>query len=231
MKMLWKSEWPDWTMLLAMFGLALWRWPWIGDKVPVHWNSLGQVDRYGGKIEGLLALPCMSVGIYLLFLVMPRLDPGRANYAQFGGSYRAIRRAVLAMNLVVYGATLLFAAGHPIEMSSVVSPALGALFVVVGSVMGKVRPNWFIGIRTPWTLSSKSAWLKTHRVGGWTFIALGLLQIICGIALPSALALTSMMAMLITASLGLSAYSFLVWRDAPDKAPPANTLPADDPLS
>lgn len=228
MKMTWKSEWPQWTMLLAMFALAAWRWPLTANKVPVHWDMNGQIDRYGGKIEGLLALPLLSVGLYVMLLALPRLDPGRANYAQFAKSYNAIRLAVLTSMFVVYGATLLGAAGHKIEMSGVICPAIGGLFIVLGSVMGKIRPNWFVGIRTPWTLSSKTAWSKTHRAGGWTFIALGAAQIVAGTALPLTSLLGLMVTMLLSASAGLSAYSYLVWRDADDKAPPAGTLPAEE---
>lgn len=228
MKTTWKREWPHWALLGAMFGLALWRWPLTGDKVPVHWDSSGQIDRYGGKFEGLLLLPVLSLCLYGLLLTMPRFDPGRANYSQFAKSYGAIRLAVLTLLFVLYCTILLVTAGYKIDMASVVMSSTGVLFIVMGGVMGKIRPNWFTGIRTPWTLSSKTAWVKTHRAGGWTFIVVGILQIAAGMALPPAQALTLMLTLVVTSCLGLSAYSYLMWRDADDKAPPAGTLPADD---
>ena len=227
MKTTWKNEWPHWMLLAVMFALAAWMWPLTGDKIPVHWNGSGEIDRYGGKIEGLLLLPLISLGVYGLLLVVPRLDPGRANYAQFAKSYHAIRLSVIALNFAVYCAILLATAGYRFDMPGVISVLTGASFIVLGGVMGKIRPNWFVGIRTPWTISSKTAWVKTHRVGGWTFIALGVVQIAAGMLFSSPSALFLTMLLILSATVGLSLYSYLVWRNADDKVPPAGTLPAD----
>jgi uncharacterized membrane protein len=231
MKTTWTREWPQWAMLAAMFGLAIWRWPLTGDHVPVHWDGHGNVNGYGGRIEGLLLLPLASLGMYALLLFLPRLDPGRANYSQFAKSYDLLRTALLLLMFVIYGATLLAMAGYKIEMGYLAALSSGALFIVVGGVLGKMRPTWFVGIRTPWTLSSKTAWVKTHRVGGWTFLGIGLLQIVVALTLGPAYGLNLMPLLLLIAVPGLSVYSYLAWRDADDKMPPAGTLPADNALS
>jgi len=110
MKRTWKSEWPQWMILAAMWGLAAWRWPLASDQIPVHWGLNGQIDRYGGKFEGLLGLPLTAIGLYALFLALPRLDPGRANYAQFAKPYAAVQVATLAllgvMQLAIIGTTV-----------------------------------------------------------------------------------------------------------------------------
>lgn len=104
---------------------------------------------------------------------------------------------------------------------------MGALLVAIGSVLGKVRPNWFVGIRTPWTLSSKLAWTKTQRLGGWLLIAEGLIVMATGL-LGGAWALgASLVAMVVGASWTV-VYSYLVWRADPDKTAPAGTLPAEE---
>lgn len=230
MRISWKSEWPHWMLLLAMFGLAAWRWPLTGDHNPVHWNASGQVDRYGGRFEGLLLVPLMALGIYALCALLPRFDPGQANYAQFAKPFNAVRLAVLSCMAVVYSATLLATAGHD-ETSRIVPGAVGILFIVLGGAMGKIRPNWFVGMRTPWTLSSKTAWIKTQRVGGWTFTILGamFIGVGVGVAAPNdALAIIMVVVLTLAAPLVLSVYSYLVWRDANDKVPPADTLPDVD---
>lgn len=220
----WKTEWPNWVLIAGMFILAAITWPSAPDRIPVHWNVYGQVDRYGGKVEGLLMLPLLSLGIYILMLFLPRIDPGRANYQRFAGAYSTIRVAVTALMAVICGVTNLWIRGYQVDMSLVVSLAVGALLIVIGNLMGKIRPNWFVGIRTPWTLSSKLSWTKTHRLGGWLFIVMGLAFIAAGIA-RSPWAFIAAAAIAIGSAVWMFVYSYLVWRDDPDKLPPAGTLP------
>ena len=207
-----------------MFLLAAITWPTAPDRIPVHWNVYGQVDRYGGKVEGLLVIPLLTLGIYFLLLFMPRIDPGRANYQRFAGAYSIIRIATTALLAVIYGVTNLSIRGYRIDMSIVVSLAVGAILIVIGNLMGKIRPNWFVGIRTPWTISSKVSWTKTHRLGGWLFIVMGLAFIAAGIA-RSPWTFIAAAAIAIGSVIWMLVYSYLVWRDDPDKLPPAGTLP------
>jgi uncharacterized membrane protein len=94
---------------------------------------------------------------------------------------------------------------------------LGVLFSVLGSVLGKVRPNWFVGIRTPWTLSSTRSWDKTHRLGGRLFLACGIATLVCGLVRPAS-GVSVMLGTILPSTLVLVAYSYLVWRDDPDRA-------------
>lgn len=202
-----------------MFLLAAITWPTAPDRIPVHWNVYGQVDRYGGKVEGLLMLPLLTLGLYFLLLFMPRIDPGQANYQRFAGAYSIIRIATTALLAVIYGVTNLWIRGYRIDMSIVVSLAVGALLIVIGNLMGKIRPNWFVGIRTPWTISSKASWTKTHRLGGRLFIVMGLAFIAAGIA-RSPWTFIAAAAIAIGSVIWMLVYSYLVWRDDPDKLPP-----------
>ena len=111
-----------------------------------------------------------------------------------------------------------------VPADGLVQVALGALLVVIGSVMGKIRPNWFVGVRTPWTLTSKRSWLKTHRLGGWLFMIWGLIQIPVGLLLPGARIFTLVAALAVIATLLI--YSYVVWRNDPDKLPAVGTTPA-----
>lgn len=223
-----RTEWPHWALLGAMFLAAAVTWPRAPERLPVHWGLSGEIDRYGGRFEGLVLLPITALGVYLLLRYLPRLDPGRANYALFGGAYALIRLAVLGTLAAVYGIVLLWAWGRPVDAAGLVPSLVGGLLVVVGSVLGKVRPNWFVGIRTPWTLSSKLAWAKTHRLGGWLLIADGLALVIVAGVLRPAWASGAVAAVLIGSVLLLSVYSYLVWRTDPDKTPPAGTSPAEE---
>ena len=181
MKLSWKSEAAMWVLLAAMFVLAAITWQGAPDRIPVHWNLHQQVDRYGGRFEGLFGIPLLALGLYVLMLIVPRFDPGRANYAAFLGAFITLRLALVVFLAALYGVIHLWIRGIEVRMNTVMPLLLGALFIVVGNLLGKVRPNWFVGIRTPWTLSSKDAWVRTHRAGGWVFIAGGMAFMAAGV--------------------------------------------------
>ena len=224
----WSTEGPQWLVLLAMFALAAWTWPHAPERIPVHWSADGQVDRFAGKVEGLLGIPALALALYVLFRVLPRFDPGRANYATFAGAYNVVRFTVLAILAAAYGWIHLALRGQGSSGAPIVGPLLAGLaLVVLGGVLGKVRPNWFVGVRTPWTLSSKKSWVGTHRLAGWLFVLSGLLLWALLLASPSWA--TRMVPVLIVASAGVSAiYSYVLWRKDPEKLPPLQTLPLDD---
>jgi uncharacterized membrane protein len=226
MKFTWRTEWPLWVLLLAMFALAVITWPHAPDRIPVHWGLNGEVNGYGGKFEGLLLIPILGLAIYLLFLVMPRLDPGRVNYPRFAGVYTLFRFGTLTLLAVGYGITHLWIRGYRPPVSLIVPVLTGGLLLLIGSIMGKIRPNWFVGIRTPWTLSSKISWTKTHRVAGWVFMLDGACLILTGM-LRSIPALIATLVIGGVGMLGTVIYSYVLWRGDPDRVPPAGTLPAD----
>lgn len=224
MKISWRSEWPHWLLLAAMFALSAWSWADAPARIPVHWNLHGQVDRYGGRFEGVFGPPFEALGLYLLLLVLPRIDPGRANYPSFAAAYSVVRFGVLALFAALHGIVQLSAHGRPIHVDTWVPLLIGAMFVVLGNLFGKLRPNWFIGIRTPWTLSSKIAWTRTHRAGGWFFILLGVLLGAFAVVREDWM-LWLVIGTGVAGVAGLTLYSYILWRGDPDKTAPAGTLP------
>ncbi len=226
MKVSWRTELPSWLLMAGMWILAGLSWAWAPDRIPVHWGWNGQPDRFGGKAEGLLLMPAMTLGIYVLMLVLPRIDPGRANYRSFAGAYTVARLVMVTAFALIYGVTQLYIRNQALDTSTAVMSIVGGLLLVLGSLMGKLRPNWFIGVRTPWTLSSKLSWVRTHRLGGWLFTGLGLALILAAL-IHTAWALTAVMALFVVAVVWLTVYSYLVWRADPDKVSPAGTLPAE----
>jgi uncharacterized membrane protein len=227
MKVTWRTEWPHWVLLVGMFALAATAWSTAPDRIPMHWNIAGQVDRYGGRVEGLLAIPLLSLAIYALMILLPRIDPGRANYSLFAGPYAALRLMLLVVMAAIYGLTHLAMRGVPVRIETWVPLIVGALFVMIGNLLGKVRPNWFVGIRNPWTLSSKDAWNRTHRAGGWVFVLMGLLLMSVGLV-HAAWAVWGTAILIGAAVIGLNVYSYLVWRNDPERTSPAGSSPAGD---
>ncbi|HEX9016575.1 MAG TPA: SdpI family protein [Chloroflexota bacterium] len=216
MRIVWRTEVPNWIILAGMFLVAAVSWTSAPERYPVHWNLAGQVDRYGGKTEGLLLMPVMTLAIYLALVFVPRIDPLRANYERFRGTYGAMRLVFTVSMAIIYGIMLLSGAGYPIDTSRVIPMVVGGMLVVVGNFLGKIRPNWFVGIRTPWTLSSRKSWVKTHRLGGWLFILVGLSLMLTGLV-RTVWSFELMMAVFVASMVWMIAYSYVVWRSDPDR--------------
>ena len=220
MKTVWRLEVPQVGLVVLMFLLAAVTWPTAPERIPVQWNLQGEVSRYAGRWEGLLLLPTLALFIYLFLLILPRIDPARANYARFAGAYTVIRFTLLSLVALAYGVIHVWIRGTTIDVGAVILLLVGITLVVFGAVSSQLRPNWFIGIRTPWTLTSQESWTQTHRLGGWVFMILGL-------GLVGLTMLRTRAALAAWAGIGalgvavLVVYSYLVWRDDPHKAPPA----------
>jgi uncharacterized membrane protein len=178
------------------------------------------VTRYGSKTEGLLFLPVLAATAYLFLLVLPRVDPGRANYPKFAGAYTLIRVSLLSLIALAYGAVHVWVRGYPIDIGAVIGGLVGVLLLVFGGVMSQIRPNWFVGIRTPWTLSSHESWSRTHRAGGWVFVVAGLWTLLL-VVVRTAWAVVVWSVLLAGGTAALVVYSYVVWRADPNKVPPA----------
>ena len=227
MQTTWRREFPQLVVIAGMLLAAAALWPIAPAQIPVHWNLAGQVDRFGGKIEGLLLLPLVAVAIYLLMLLLPRIDPKRENYKTFAAVYTLIRLSITLMLAFIYGCMLLTAFGYDVDTGLLVPLAVGLMLCVLGNVMGKIRPNWFVGVRTPWTLSSRDSWNKTHRLGGRLFVVLGVAVAALGF-IQRGWMLAVVVGMGVTVMLWLVIYSYLVWRKDPDRIRPAGTSPTAD---
>jgi uncharacterized membrane protein len=147
-------------------------------QVPTHWNFTGQPDDWSSREFGAFFFPILLIGMYLLFIILPYLDPKKERYQQFTKVYWAFRLIFILFMTVIYFAAALAGVGYKVPIGPIVSAGIGILFIILGNYMGKIKPNWFVGIKTPWTLSNEEVWNKTHRLGGKLFILLGLFFII-----------------------------------------------------
>ena len=227
MRSSWRTELPQIAIIAALFAWSLLLWPSAAESLPVHFDVNGNVDRMGGKLEGLFAVPALALGLYGLLRFLPLLDPARANYSSFAPAYATIRLAVLVMLAMIDLAILLPVVGIAVDEAVVMRLIFGGLFAVLGAVMGKIRPNWFVGIRTPWTLSSKESWVKTHRVGGWVFILIGLV-FVASSTLPPTPGLVISFGTLIIGVAWTVVYSYLVWQRDPVRYPATSARPASE---
>lgn len=199
--------------MLVLTGLT---WGAAPERLPVHWDIKGTPDRFGSKVEGLLAMPAAAVGIYILMLVLPRFDPRRGHYELFSDVYNIIRTLLVAFLFAVHLIVVLWARGVPVRVERITPLLVGALLIVLGNYMGKLRSTWFVGIRTPWTLSSEESWNKTHRLGGKLFILIGAVSILAGL-LRSEYAVWAMLALLVGGTLALTVFSYIWWKQDPHR--------------
>lgn len=205
-------------IIIILFAIAAYGWVAIpdGQQIPVHWDVNGEVDRYGSKIEGLLLIPGITVLLTLLFAFLPRIDPRRANLAQSQKAYIAIWAGTLMLLLIVQILIVSAAVGNPVNIGSIIPVAVGILFIIIGNYLPKTRSNFYMGVRTPWTLSSNLSWDKTHRLAGRLFILMGLIMI-GSVFIQGVLWVWIMMGGLIAMVIGLMAYSYIVWKDDPNR--------------
>jgi uncharacterized membrane protein len=205
------------TVVIAlMVGFSAWAWVQLpaGASIPVHWNAAGEVDRYGGKVEGLLVLPLVSGGVVLLFTLIRYIDPLRANIERSGKAYRAVLLGTLFFLAVLHVGAVLNAVGYAVNIGLLAAPAVGLMFIVIGNYLGKIRRNYMFGVRTPWTLTSELAWNKTHRVTGRLFVVVGLLVLIA-IFWSSTIAFYTLIGGTVGILLFAMIYSYLVWKNDP----------------
>src|SRR5262249_8829333 len=117
MRIDWRTEWLHWLLIGGMFAWAAGTWATAPERFPVHWNLAGEVDRYGGKVEGLLLLPLVTAALYLLLIFLPRIDPGRVNYPRFASAYQAIRLGLTGFLTAIYAVTQLAAYGYAVDVT------------------------------------------------------------------------------------------------------------------
>lgn len=214
MKINWRTEAIPVILIAGMFILSAFVWPEAPDRIPTHWNASGEADSYSGKFLGLFMLPLISLSLYPLFFILPKIDPRRGNYMLFWSKYILIRTIIITVFAAIHVFVCLWALDHEVNMATAMTMIIGFLFIFLGNYMGKVRPNWFVGIRTPWTLSSEESWNKTHRLGGWAFVLSGLALIITGI-INADLAIYAVYGSVGAILVIPIVYSYLVWRKDP----------------
>jgi uncharacterized membrane protein len=182
----------------------------LPDPVASHWNERGVVDGYMARFWGVWMMPLVATGMFLLFLLIPLIDPLKANIAAFREYFNTFIVLFVAFLLYIHGLTLAWNLGYRFDMGGAMLPALGLFFIYAGVLIGKAKRNWFIGIRTPWTLSSDTVWAETHRIGAKLFMASGILALIGAFFGPYAV--WFIMVPLIGSSLFLVVYSYVLYQ-------------------
>jgi len=200
-----KAAWFSVALVCFQILAAAYLYPMMPERVAVHWGLSGEADGYGSRFEGLFLVPGVSLLFLALMVALPGLDPS-GGIERFRGGYDWFMFGFLAFMAYVQGLTVAWNLGWRFGFMRMLAPAVGLLFAGLGVVMGDVRLNWFMGIRTPWTLMSEEVWDRTHALGGRLFIACGALAAL-GALTDGWLALALIVAPVMVSSVYLIYYS------------------------
>jgi uncharacterized membrane protein len=170
-------------LILLSLAAGLLLFPRLPDRIASHWDMRGEADGYSSKMF-IFFLPALSAIILGFFLLIPKIDPLGKNIEGFRKYYDLIILSFIGFMSYLFFLTMLWNTGYIFNMSQMLAPAFGVLFYCLGIVVGNTKKNWFIGIRTPWTLSSDIVWYKTHKIGGKLFKAAGVVAFL-GALLPA----------------------------------------------
>lgn len=186
------------------------------NTVATHWNFKGEVDGYSSSFIGAFMMPILLVIFYFAMLYIPEIDPKKDKYKEFENIYRWFRIVFLIVMFGIYIMSSLYNLGYKVDINIWVPILVGGMMIFLGSCMGKIKNNYFFGIKTPWTLSSENVWDKTHKFGGYVFIIFGLLIIILPF-LNKKLGIIAFFSGVLLTTLGTSIYSYIIYRQENNK--------------
>ena len=170
-------------IIILSFAVGIYFYPQMPEKVASHWNAQGEVDGYMSKFWGLFLMPIISIGLLFLFILILEIDPLKENIKKFRKYFDGFVLLIIVFLFYIYLLTVFWNIGMRFDMGQLIIPALGVLLYCAGLLIENSKRNWFIGIRTPWTLSNEKVWDKTHRIGGKLFKVTGIIAFF-GIFLP-----------------------------------------------
>lgn len=202
-----------WLFALLLLGVT-----WLGsavvyerlpEQIPIHWNIEGEVDNTGPKQWAAFIMPCIMLVLVGFFWLIPWLSPRPFEVDSFRTTYLLVMVIVVALLGYIHLLSLAVALGRPVDMNRALLGGLFLFFAAIGALLGRVQRNFWIGVRTPWTLANEQVWDDTHRVAGRIFMSIGLLGLVgVVLGLPAGAAI----ALLIVAALVPVVYSLVRYK-------------------
>ena len=211
-----RAAWTSATLVVLMLGASLWTLALLpaDAQVPIHFNASGAADGWAPAAVGLLLAPGLAALVWLLMLKLPVVDPLGANLLRSATAYAAVWIGAVAVLFAAHAMILASALGLAAPVAIVMPIAVGLLLMTIGNAMGKLRWNYTVGIRTPWTIADERVWDKTHRFGGRALVVAGL-AITSGAFVPALQPWQGLWIAGLTVGVSLLAVlkSYLLWRE------------------
>lgn len=206
-----KKEAILWLVIILPLAYAAFIWNQLPSEVPLHWNLKGEINRWGHKSE-LIVIVLLSAFTYGLMAILPAIDP-KKKLQNMGGKYFQLKFILVlfmsALSLFILYSVKRQQLGNP----NWILALIGILFAVLGNYFQSIRPNYFIGIRTPWTLENELVWKKTHKQGGVLWTIGGLLIVMLSIILENQFAFISFLTITGIISVYPVVYSYVKFRE------------------
>lgn len=162
------------VLILSMILVSVILYPQLPAMIPTHWNIMGQIDGYMPKPIGVWLMPVLCIVMYVSFRIVPRFDPKKNKYKLFAREWEIMQVGLVGFFTYIHF-VILYLTLHPaVSMMPLMFIGFGALFLLIGNYLSKIRQNYFIGIKIPWTLADEDNWNKTHRFASWCFVAAGI---------------------------------------------------------
>lgn len=199
-------------LTVAAWVAALAAYPYLPEKVPIHWNIRGEVDGYGQKQWAVFLTPGVMIALLGLFRVLPWLSPKPFTLDTFRGTYEFAVALTMGLMAYIHGLTLWAAWAGPVDLGRALIAGLCLFFALLGNVLGKVRRNFFMGVRTPWTLASERVWIDTHRLAARLFVAAGVIGFVLSLALGGTTAFIAAFALIMLAAFVPAVYSLIHYK-------------------
>jgi uncharacterized membrane protein len=206
-----RSRWFGLVTAALAVVLSVWAYPQLPPTVATHWSLGGTPDGYSSRAWALSLMPIVLLAMTGLFNVLPRIDPRHENYPKFLSTYWLFCNSIMLFLVVAHGLIIANGLGYSVKIDRLMPVGVGLLFVILGNYLTRVEPNWFVGIRTPWTLSSDTVWRKTHRTGGWLMVLGGLIIASCAI-LPHGAFVPLLVAAILIMTVIPIVQSYVLWK-------------------
>ncbi|RIV44016.1 SdpI family protein [Flagellimonas pelagia] len=206
-----KKELPLIGIVLLPFLYLMYVWNQLPEQVPLHYNLKGEVDRYGDKSELIMIPILLPLLIYLIFLAVPYIDP-KKQIQKMGNKYDTLKLILTTFMSALALFIIYTAKNQTLTNPNIIFLIIGLLYLIFGNYFKTIKANYFIGIRTPWTLESESIWKETHKLGGKVWFVGGLLVIVCSLLLDKEINAKVFLAITIIIALIPIVYSYLLYR-------------------
>lgn len=198
------------VLVAVALAISAWVYPMLPERVASHWGVDGQVNGYSSRTFATIFVPALMAVLAALLLALPRLDPLRRNIESFRATYHRFVLVLLAFLLILHAVTIAWNLGYQVSIGTVLPVLLGGVFFAAGHLMQRSERNWFIGLRTPWTLSSDEVWRAANGRAGLLFKACGVVAILS--ALVPSYSFWFIIVPVLVATLYSVAYSYVLYR-------------------
>lgn len=200
------------TLIVAFLPLVLLAFFWakLPEQVPMHWNIKGEIDDYGSRAT-LIIFPLMTIAIVVFLWAVPFIDPKKKG-EYFQPTLNALGLILATFMLFIFILILVSSLGYKKDVSSFVIIGVLLLLMFIGNYFGKLRPNYFVGIRTPWTLEKEEVWIKTHRLAGVLWVFGSLCMIVLALLMPREAFVYIFIPFILLISLAPVIYSYIIYK-------------------